>query len=365
MLTATTILAMLMYLAVEPVEGDGNENLDLLNGRLDDLGLSLDQFTTESNGFCIGYSRGLNNGTIADEQATVNEAGEPDAVFAAAIEEGFAFALEARDIKTPPASSLVYAAWKNGDIEPGAFATWAATQDQSDGVRLAVAVTAGSGKNAVTIPAGTPVEQLAETEIDGVKNFVVLYDGAALLVPAPEDAPSPLISADNAVAPVKKARKGSKGGTRKAPADRGPTLKDAFIFVAEGLDGGPGPLATNGQIAARVRAKCRDLGIPDKASTFIAKADQHVPYYLNCYKPIKNKDTGEVTGPGRHKVMSPRVATIAKIEGRRYWLRANGSEEERMAAIPEELRDLFDDAEAVIEVPEPVEVAKVVVAKAD
>ena len=353
-ITALTIIAMLTYLGVEPVEGSEDDNLGLLNEALGEYNLTIEQFLTPETAFNIGYSRGLQATSFSEELAPIGEDDKPNDDYLSIIEEGYAWALEARDGSSPPPASVVYEAWKAGKLEPGKFQIWASSLDLKDTYRLAVAITGGSGKNSVVIPAGTPIELLGETVKDGVKAHIVMYDGAAVLIPAPDDSPAPLVSGDTAVTAVKKTRKTrTKKSSTKAKTERGPTLRDAFLFVVQGEDGGPGPLQTNGAFAARVRKKCQDLGIGDKAGTFIQKADKHVPYYLNCYKPAVDKQSGEVTGPGRQGVMKPLAWVVAAIQGRKYYLRADGDHDTKIKAIPEAIRNRLSDREAIISVPEP------------
>ena len=366
--TSASVLLMLAYIGAEPTEGTEEDNQNILDKSLDDAGLNVLQFCTEENGFCIGYHRGLVSGTFSDDQAIRNEDGDgPDATFLAAMEEGYATGLEAREVGAPPSPGVAFAAWKNGELEAGAIAVWAAGLNLEEGWRLAVPVTAGSGKTAKIVPAGTPVSVLnSGFEKDGVNHIVVSYDGSALLIPAPEDAPNPLVAGNAVVAQPKSTRKTIKkgDGAKKQSAPRGPSLKDAFIYVIEGHDGGNGPLATNGQIAGRVRKRSIELGIGDKSNTFVQKADKHVPYYCTGYKPLKNKETGEYSGPGRQGIDKPLQWVVTAIDARKYYIKAVGTHEEKMMSIPDEYAVFLDDKEAVIELPE-VDAAAVAQAKAE
>jgi hypothetical protein len=337
--TASIALTMLTFLGVEVEEGsDPNA---LLDDALGECNLTADQFVTEDTLFAMGYHRGLR--AAAFDESEVPKSGDgADATLMAALEDGYGYGLEARDVSLTPPPSLVFEAHKSGVLKPGAMQSWAAGLDLSSGHRLAQSITVGSGKTAATIPAGTPVDIL--TELDDA--YIVLYDGAALRLPNPTDAPS-LVSADNRVAPERKtrARKTKESGTTtdgtakepKERKERGPTLKDAIIHVLERKDGGPGPLQSNGSFANRVLRRARELGIADKASKFVQQADRHVPYYLNCYKP---ENDGTV---GRLGVEAPYVGTVARIEARRYFLKGDGLDEAaRTAQVPEEIRAKFD-----------------------
>lgn len=338
----STVLMMLTYLGVEAEEG---EDLDsTLDESLAEYNLDRDQFLTRETCFSLGYHRGLAGRPFSDEQAPQGDDG-PDKELMELIEDGYAYGLEARDLRLSPPPSLVLTAHDANELEAGMLAKWAEELDLSEGQRLAHAINIGSGKSAVTVPAGTPVDVLGEAEKDGVPHTIVLFDGSALLVPNPEDA-SNIVSADTAVAPEKKTRKGKKksGGAKR---ERGPTLKQGIIKVIEGGDGGPGPLQTNGQFASRVKAVCREMGIGDKAGKFVQQADRHVPYYLNCYRPTKQ---GE---PGRLGVEQPLAWVVAATVARKYYLRADGSHEERMKAIPADLMSQMEDREARVETTAP------------
>lgn len=357
MLSNAMIFLALVYLGAEPKEGiDPGQQLDSL---LADYELTRDQFLTPESCFTIGYHRGSVGMPFGDEQVPQKD-GKPVAELEGAIEGGYALGLEARELRLAPPPSLVYAAWKDGQIKPGEFDKWAATVDlKSAGNRLAVAVTVGSGKDARVIPAGTPVDVICDIEKDGVDHVVVTYDGLPLIIPNPSDSPR-VVSADTAVAvastKTKRATKTKESGdtakTPRAPVERGPTLRDAIIHVIEGADGGPGPFQSNGKFASRVRARCVELGIGDKANTFMEKADRHVPYYLNIYKP-EIDDAGTATGAGRLGVDEPKLAIVLKVEARKYFLRGEGlSDEARFAQIPEELRKKIEAAgDAIITVP--------------
>jgi hypothetical protein len=350
-LTTATMLAMLTYLGFEATEGEDPEAQ--LTSKLDELDLTLDQFTTKETIFGLGYHRGLDARPFGDDQVPLADDGKgPNEDLMTVLEEAYGIGLEARELTKTPPPGLVYAGFEEGLIQPGAVAQWAATLDLTEGFRLAVAVTVGSGKNAITIPAGTPVDLLGDTERDGASFKVVLFDGSPVIIPDAEDTPA-VVSSDSAVAPQKKTRKSS--GKKSGPkAERGPTLKSAIIFVAEGRDGGPGPLQSNGAFAARVAKKCRDLGIGDKSAMFLQKADRHVPYYLNIYKPAVDKETGEITGPGRQGIMKPLEWVVAAILSRSVYLRAEGDHDAKIAAIADELQEKMLDREATIDVPEPV-----------
>ena len=346
-LSGGTVAAMLVYLGVEPEEGA--DQSELLNDTLAEYNLTRDQFVTEPNCFALGYHRGLQGLAFTEEQAPQGDDGA-DGDSMIAIEDGYAFGLEARDLRLTPPPSLVYEAFKAGDLEMGCLAQWGGELDLSGGHRLAQSITVGSGKDAIVIPAGTPVDLLSEdVDKDGISHAVVLFDGSPLIVPNPEDAPR-VVSADVHVAPEKKARKRKSGGgkAKGERKERGPTLKDSIIHVLEAQDGGNGALQTNGVFAARVLKRCRELGIGDKCSSFVQKADRHVPYYINCYKP--HAKTGE---PGRLGVKEPLAGVVAAIEARKYYLRANGTHEERLTAIPEEIRTRMEDTKTRLETSEP------------
>lgn len=359
MLSSFMIALALASLAVEATEG--SDPKATLDSTLSSYGLTAEQFLTEDACFTIGYHRGMAGTFFGDDQIP-SEGGKPITALEQAVEQGYAIGLEARDIKLTPPPSLVFAGWKAGAIKPGQFGDWASTLDLSAGFRLAVAITVGSGKDARTIPAGTPVDVLANVEKDGVASVVVMYDGLPLIVPNPADAPR-IVAASTSVtvATEKKARAPAKpklnaDGTPKAPkvaTERGPTLRDAIVYVIEGKDGGPGPLQSNGQIASRVHARCVELGIGDKATTFMEKADRHAPYYLNIYKPETNEDGSAVTGPGRLGVDQPLEAIVLKIEARKYFVKGEGlAFDARYANIPAELRAKIEAAgDNVIAVP--------------
>jgi hypothetical protein len=351
MLSLVMISLALASLGVELSEGaDPKATLD---STLEGYGLTSEQFLTEDACFTIGYHRGMIGAPFDDNQVPAAD-GKPITALERAVESGYAMGLEARDVKLTPPPSLVLAGWKTNAIKPGQFADWAATLDLSSSHRLAVALTVGSGKDARTIPAGTPVDLLAETTKDGVAAVVVMYDGLPLIVPNPADAPR-IIAASSAVviASEKKARvskpKVNADGTpkpakEKVAVERGPSLRDAIVYVIQGEDGGPGPLQSNSQIASRVRARCVELGIGDKAATFLKEADRHAPYYLNIYKP-NTDDANVVTGPGRLGVTQVRAAILYKIESRKYFLKGEGlTAEARYANIPAELRAKIETA---------------------
>ncbi len=353
MFSPIMILLALTSLGLEPVEG--GDPATQLDAALKEYGLDTERFLTEEACFSIGYHRGMVGAPYSDEQIPTLADGKVDPVLEKAVEQGYPIGLEARELKLTPPPGLVFRAWKDGLIKAGEFEKWAATIDLSAGNRLSVAITVGSGKTAQTIPAGTPVDVLAHVEKDGVDHVVVLYDGRPLIVPNPEDSPR-VISANTAVTLVKAARKGATrkttgdaGGTGtattpRAPVERGPTLRDAIIYVAEGLDGGPGPLQSNGQFASRLQARCTEQGIGDKAATFVQKADKHVPYYLNIYGPAHD-DSGVVVSPGRSGVEAPSLAVVLKIRVRKHFLKGEGlSFEARYAQIPADLRKEIEAA---------------------
>lgn len=334
-LTLGTIQMMLTYLAIEPNEGD--DPSDVLDDALSDYGLDRDSFVTEETCFAIGYHRGLQGRPFGDDQAP-NDDGGPVKELMNAIEDGYGYGLEARDIVgLAPPPSLVFAAHKAGDIEIGNLAGWSSGLDLgADGLaRLAQALTIGSGKDAVVVPAGTPVDILAATEIDGVDTLIVLYDGAPLRVPNPGDSPR-LVAADTRIEPERKTRASKKDGKKVAakrePRERGSTLKDAIVYVIEGRDGGNGPLQSNGQLANRVMKRAREIGVGDKAGNFVQKADRHVPYYLNCYKPRK-KDGGI----GRLGVEKPIQWVCDAISARSQYLKLDGDHDERVEQLPEDV----------------------------
>lgn len=356
--SSTMILLALTSLAVELTEG--SDPKAVLDSTLSGYGLTVEQFLTEESCFSIGYHRGMSGSPFNDDQIPSKD-GKPVSELESAVEQGYAIGLEARDVRLTPPPSLVYAGWKQGAIKPGQFDQWAAGLDLSSGHRLASAITVGSGKDARTIPAGTPVDMLAETTKDGVPAVIVRYDGLPLIVPNPTDAPR-IVTAATTITPVTEKRtrttkpKTNADGTPKAPrapTERGPTLRDAIVYVIEGRDGGPGPLQSNGQIASRVRARCVELGIGDKANTFMEKADRHSPYYLNIYKPETNEDGSAVVGAGRLGVEQPLAAIVFKIEARKYFLKGEGlTAEARYAQIPSELRAKIEAAgDTIIAVP--------------
>lgn len=348
-LTTVTTLAALAYLGVEVGE-DADPN-DLLDSTLSDYGLEADQFMTEETVFSIGYHRGLGGRPLDSNQAPAEGEGDdeqPVEALQQVMDDGFACGLEARDVAKTPPPSLVFAALKNGEFEFGGLAAWAAGLDLSESKRLGASIEIGSGKTAVVVPAGTPVDVIDDTiEKDGVPHVLVGYDGLALLVPNAEDAPK-IVSGDELIAAPKKGRKGGKkAGTKKPKAERGPSLKDLIIQIAEGADDGPGPLQTNGAFASRLLALATKAGIRDKASKFLAKADRHVPYYLNCYKP--KKDTTEI---GRLGVATPKIWVIAAIEGRKHYLKAikgGANHDEAIAAIPEDIMERMQDRDSTVE----------------
>lgn len=350
-LTLTVVLAALTYLGQEvPEDITAEEARTRLEDELAKVNLSSEQFLTDEALFAMGYSRGMQGAGYSEElQVPKGEDGTADRTLATALEDGLCFGLEARDVANPPPPSLVHAAFKSGALKMGQFGAWAQGLDLSTTKRLAAALTVGAGKGQVVIPAGTPVDVLAEVEKDGVNHVVVAYDGVALIVPNPESDPR-IVAGNVTVARASKAKGGAKSPRKKkegdaaakepkAKADRGPTLQSVIIDVIEGKDGGPGVLCTNGQFAARVVARARELGIGDKANMLVQKADKHVPYYIGCYRP--SAKTGEV---GRLGVEAPTAGQIAKIDGRKYYLQGEGSHEERLARIPSELRAKFDDA---------------------
>ena len=356
-LTTVTTLAALAYLGVEVGEdADPNEMLD---NTLSDYGLDADQFMTEETVFSIGYHRGLGGRPLDSNQAPAEGEGDdekPVEALQQVMDDGFACGLEARDVAKTPPPSLVFAALKAEEFQFGGLAAWAAGLDLSDSKRLGANIEIGSGKTAVVVPAGTPVDVIDDNiEKDGVPHVLVGYDGLALLVPNAEDAPK-IVSGDEVVAAPKKGRK-RKAGAKKPKAERGPSLKDLIIKIAQGQDGGPGPLQTNGQFAARLLGEATAAGIREKATKFMQKADRHVPYYLNCYKP--KKDSTEI---GRLGVETPLTWVIAAIEGRKHYLKAikgGATHEDAVAAIPEDIRARMEDRESTVQTtPAPKKPAK-------
>lgn len=349
-MTRTMLLLMAVYIGLEPDEAETEDGLKTqLEENLGQYNLTIDEFGTEATMFALGYHRGLTSRPY--DQADM--AGD-NASLASAIEAGFGFGLEARGLPTPPPPSLVHEAWKSGAVVWGGLQAWASTLDLSTSHRLSVALAVGSGKTGTTIPAGTPVDVLdASIEKDGVNHAVVVYDGVALLVPNPDDAPR-LVPGDTVVnsAPTKtraKRASGKKTGERKAPADRGPSLRDIILAVFEGEDGGPGPLATDVEIGQRVSMLARERGIGDKANTFLQKSDRHVPYYLGIYRP---KDNGEVN---RYNVENPLAWVVKAIMHRRDFLNNQLSDKdkaeiaslresgERMTLLPRSDKPKADD----------------------
>jgi hypothetical protein len=351
-LTLAVTLAALAYLGVEVPEGiTPAEANDKLDETLGDYNLTQEQFVTPEALFALGYQRGLVGGSFAEETEVPKDAeGKTDRSLADALEDGFSFGLEARNTPAAPPPSLVFAALKEGKLKTGGFGEWAKGLDLTGTKRLAAALNVGSGKGAITIPAGTPVDVLAEGVVkDGVPHVVVGYGGVALIVPNPESDPK-LVTGDVVVSKAK--RKSPGTGTSKPrkpkaegsaePRERGPVLQAVIIDVIEGKDGGPGPLQDNGAFAGRVLALARERGIGAKASNFVAKADRHVPYYLNCYHPTKEGHTG------RLGVATPLAHTVAAIKARKFFLSAppGSTFEQRMAAVPPELRTMMEDKEA-------------------
>lgn len=359
MLSNIMIALALSSLAIEPAEGSDPKGT--LNAALSNYGLTPEQFLTEESCFTIGYHRGMTGAPFSDDQVPSKD-GKPATDLENAVEQAYSIGLEARDVRLAPPPSLVFAGWKAGAIKPGQFDQWAATVDLSSGHRLAVALSVGSGKNARTIPAGTPVDVLTNVVKDGVDSVIVMYDGLPLLVPNPADSPR-IVGASTTVAAATEKRgrapakpKLNADGTpkpAKESVERGPTLREAIVYVIEGRDGGPGPLQSNGQIASRIRARCVELGIGEKANTFMSKADRHAPYYLNTYKPETSEDGSVVTGPGRLGVAKPLEAIVLKIEARKYFAKGEGlTAEARYAQIPAELRAKIEAAgDNVIPVP--------------
>ena len=342
------IVMALVFLGLEPKEGDASAQLD---NALNDYDLDKDKFFTEPTIFAMGYHRGLSGAPFDDNCLPVGDDDKPLTVATEWICDAYTIALEAREAAAVPPPSMVYAAFKAGKIKPGAFAAWLATVDLKSGHRLNQAVTVGSGSAARTIPAGTPVDILSETVKDGVPHVIVMFDGLPLIIPNPTDAPR-VVSADTAVAaPAKerKARKVKEGGatttTAKTPTERMPSLRDAIIHVLEGKDGGTGPLASNGVIAGRVKARCTELGIGDKAVTFVQKADKHVPYYCNIYGPEFDDATNKPKTAGRLGVEKPLISVCLQCRARKYYNRGDGlTHEQRMAQIPKEVMAAIEAA---------------------
>ena len=358
-LTAATVSAMLTYLAVEPEEGA--DHLKVLDKTLKSYGLKRTQFVTEDTCFALGYHRGLNGRGFTPEQAPVNGDGA-DKDSMKVLEDGYGFGLESRDLPLTPPPSVVYAAYKDGSLQQGGMVRWVQGVNLSGGRRLVRPLTVGSGKTAIVIPAGTPVDVLSEdVEKDGVPHLVVLFDGSPLLVPNPADAPA-VVSADQRVVPegkkrAAKARVAKEPKEPKAPREkkeRGPTLRDCIIDVMEGADGGPGPFQGNGPFASRVRKLAQERGIGEAASTFIQKADKHVPYYLNCYVPTKDGETG------RMGVEKPLAWVVAAVKGRRAYLNcdADVSHDDRILKLPDDIRNELKDREARLATTKPAPKAK-------
>lgn len=354
-LSGATMIAALLFLGVEAPEGD--DPSELLDTTLADYNLDRDDFLTKQTLFACGFHRGLTvrsydpevqvptSETEVEVDGTKTQVQVPDVDLNKYIENGYAFGLEARDLKLTPPPNLVFAAFEAGEVSWGGLSEWAATLDLSEQHRLGSAVEIGSGKNAIMVPAGTPIDIIGETEKDGVPHVIVGYDGMALLIPNPEDAPK-IVTGDTLIATTKKKRARKAGSTTKKTGvkrERGPTLKTAIIFVLEGGDGGPGPLQSNGAFAGCVLKKARELGIGDKAGKFVQKAAEHVPYYINCYAP-KTKDNSV----GRLGVEAPKVHVVAQIRARKYFNKAEGTFDEKFASIPEELRLQMEDKDAVL-----------------
>lgn len=335
-LSTTAVLAALVFLGHEPVEGEDPQ--DQLTELLAEFNLEIDQFMTKETMFACGFHRGLNSASYDPlDQVPQIDLGDgktgPAPDLEGALQEGYAIGLEARDMAKVPPPSVVYAAFEAQELTWGQFADWASKQDLTETKRLGTSITVGSGKEAVTVPAGTPVDVIDSIEKDGVPHVIVCWDGLPLLVPNADDAPS-IVSGDTDVAPEKKRRSssGKKGtGAKKEKADKGPTLRQVIIEV---IEGDPGPLQNDGAFAGKVLQRCTELGIRDKAGRFVQKASHHVPYYLNSYKPAK----GDV--PGRLGIENPLDSIVAAIEARKYFLKGG------LEAIPEDLRKRIDDKEA-------------------
>lgn len=345
-LSEKTILAALVLLSIEPAEGaDPGEVLD---DTLADFNLTRDSFMTEATMFACGYHRGLSVRSFNEDQIPT-DGDKPSEPLSRALEDGYAYGLEARELALTPPPSLVFEAHQNEDVEWGGLVAWATALDLANSHRLGQAIEVGSGKDAFVVPAGTPIDVINDGfEKDGVPHVIVGYDGLAMLVPNPDDSPR-IVTGDTQIAPEKRRRKRKAGAKKGKKAERGPTLKQAIIDVLEGKDGGPGPLQSNGAFAGRVMKRARELGIGDKAAKFVQKADKHVPYYINCYKPGKNDE------PGRLGVDSPLAWVVAAIQGRKYYLRADGPQDERVAQIPEELIAAMEDRELVLATTAPPE----------
>lgn len=352
--TAATTLAALAYLGVEVTDEDQDPN-EVLDDTLGNYNLTTEQFLNEETCFAIGYHRGLGGRVFGDDDIPANAEG-PDETIGRAMEEAFALGMEARSSSLTPPPSLVYAAWKAEELSMGSFVQWARALDLSSNHRLAHSVTIGSGKEAVVVPAGTPVDVIDESvNKDDQPHVIVCYDGLPLLIPNPEGDPR-IVSGDTVIT-TKRARKPGKPGGKKSGAarQRGPALKDAITEVMEGKDGGNGPLQDNGQFAGAVLAAATRLDIRDKASAFVRKADRHVPYYCNCYKPLEEKDadknpTGRLI-PNRTGVDKPLAWVVAGIKARKFYLKGDDlTHEERYAQIPEEYRDLIEAGKESLEV---------------
>ena len=342
-LSTSAVIAALTFLGLDPKEDENPEST--LDDALGEFNLARDQFMTEETLFACGFHRGLQSASFDTKEQGPSDADGPDKALTEALEEGYACGLEARELTKTPPPSLVFAAFKSGELTWGTFAEWAGGIDLAQTNRLGHALTVGAGKDAIIIPAGTPVDILSDDiEKDGVPHVIVMWDGLPVIVPNADDAPN-IVAGDTDVVPEKKRRKSSgKAKAKGVPRERGPTLRQAIIAV---IEGDPGPLQNDGAFAGRVMAKCAELGIRDKAGKFVAKANKHVPYYLNSYKPTKANE------PGRLNVSSPLDHVVAAIEGRKFYLRADGVHDERLKSLPDELLARMEDKEARIETIEP------------
>ena len=337
-LTLLMCLSALVFLGSEVPEDTSEESARaLVAEKFAELGLNPDDLLTEPTMFTMGFHRGLSGRAI--KVATDLPVGHGKAELNA-FENGVGFGIEARDLAVAPPPRLLYAAFQTGEVKWGGLAEWtsARAEELKSGFRLKAALTVGSGKTQVVVPAGTPVDVLNNGfDKDGVNHIIVAYDGLALIVPSPSSDPA-IVSADTvltkAAAPRKASARKQKDGQPSAPrekVERGPTLHDVIVDVLEGADGGPGMLDTNVGISQRVFALARERGISEKAQTFLAKPEKHAPYYAGAYAPIK------VGTAGRLNVLNPLEWVIAAAQARKFYLRASGTHEERLKAIPPEL----------------------------
>lgn len=338
---------VLAGLGVEaPADADADAIDKLIASRSAELGVNASDLLTEEAAFNFGYTRGLSGGSY-NEKMVLTDGDKPSAVILGAIDEGFAFGIEARSVTTPPPSAIVWAAFKAGTLKSGGLSKWMSTVDLSGSWRLGVAITVGSGGSSVVYPAGLPVQLQNTTELNGVTTHVILIDGIYVLVPAPADSPAALVPATQSIAKAAatKERKASTrkpasadGGQAKVAEPKAKSLRDAIVYVAEGGEDnqGPGPLQSDDEFALAVRAVCVEWGIPDKARTFVQKAAAHVPYYLNSYGP-KTKEGESVAG--RLAVTNPALWVIAAIRERKHY-KNETTFDGRLARLTESTRQL-------------------------